>query len=72
MSDTMNQDFSGVTMDLTVSGSALVNTLLPHIISALQNNASFRQSLVNAIMPSVRQVAASTAQSVAGGKKPSK
>jgi hypothetical protein len=70
MSDnTMTQDFSKVKMDLTVSGSALINALLPHIISSLQSNASFRQSLVNAILPTVRQVAASTAKATAGGKK---
>ena len=72
MSNTMNQDFSGVPMHLSISGSQLANILIPHLVTALASNSTLRNAIVNAIMPAVRAQAATTAATTAGGKKPGK
>jgi hypothetical protein len=64
------QNFSGVKLQMTASGEALIAKLMPHLISALSSNATLRNAIVSAIMPAVRQQAATTAAQTAGGKKP--
>ena len=68
MATTTNLTMTAKGLTMSVSGSALANKLLPHLISALSTNATLRNAIVNAIMPAVRQQAAATAQTTAGGK----
>lgn len=68
--DSQSMKFQNVTA--TISGTALVNKLKGPLIAALESDAAFRQAIVNAIMPQVRQVAASTARNTSGGKTPGK
>jgi hypothetical protein len=68
MSNTMNQDFSNVNLKLSMSGSQLANILIPHLVTALASNATLRNAIVAAIMPSIRAQVASIAASTAGGK----
>jgi hypothetical protein len=71
MSNTVALKTNGLSM--TISGSALttlVNKLKAPLLSAIENDAAFRQAIVNAIMPQIRQVAAQVAQTTAAGKKP--
>jgi hypothetical protein len=63
-------DYSGVTMD--VSGAALVNALLPKIVTALVNNPTLLSQLTNAVTTKVLQKSRSTGSALgqyAGGSQ---
>ena len=68
----MKFDMSGTKFKGTMSGEALANVLLPHLISALSTNPALRNAIVNAIKPSLMAAAQQTAATVARNTSPTR
>jgi len=56
-------DMSGVTMD--ISGQALANALIPHLVTALAGNMTLQRALVDAILPGIQQQVLTLARATA-------
>jgi len=56
-------NLSGVTFD--IDGAALAKKLIPHLVTALADNTTLQNALVNAIMPGLRDQMLALARSTA-------